>query len=351
MIGLLQQHTVDLYQLSDKRFIREKVKARSLLTVERFDLFAKLSYIKLRDSNPLLAKEIYNRHIRTFNPDLKEPGRTDKNSFEDFINAFDSLIDHFKKHDFDETVSLLPVSQDGTILDGSHRLAVLAFYDKDVTILRFLEVKQVCQFDYNYFIQRGLSRSTADQMALDALEYFDNIYVACYWSKTGNLTDREFALSLLKEKFSLLYSKNMRMSLQDLSVFMTTAHLDQSLLGTKETNSCLAQETASKCYGNNGILQFVMFQSDSLDSVLVAKDEIIKFYKLSPSVAHITNNQMQTLKISKLVLMKDSKDFSLDVNSLLDRLDEFKLIFKNVYLMKAKQVSVNFLGALGLYKK
>src|SRR5690554_4995810 len=115
MISLVQQHTVDLYQLKEKTYEKLEVPAKSLITVNRFDLFAKMLYIKYRESNPALALDIYKSHIKAFNPDLKEPGREDKDGYQDFIKVFDDLIDYFQKNEFDENISVIPVSEDGVI--------------------------------------------------------------------------------------------------------------------------------------------------------------------------------------------------------------------------------------------
>ena len=146
--SLLQPHTVTLYHLKEKSYSVENVKARTLLSPLRFDLYGKLYYAKHRHDDPTQARRVYIEHIKAFNPDGREPGRDDKTSFEDFISTFDSLLDYFKDNEFDENKSIVPVSSNGIILDGAHRLAALAYYDKEITIARFVDVVPVCQFDY-----------------------------------------------------------------------------------------------------------------------------------------------------------------------------------------------------------
>ena len=91
ILDKLQQHTIDIYNLANKSYEVKSVNARTLLTSARFDLFAKIYYIANKENNNTSAKEIYAEHIQAFNPDLKEPGRNDKNGIEDFINAFDNI--------------------------------------------------------------------------------------------------------------------------------------------------------------------------------------------------------------------------------------------------------------------
>ena len=154
--SLLQEHTIRLYDLENHSYAIQKVKARSLLSVHRFDLFAKLYYAHYRKEEPELAKEVYLKHIKAFNPDGREPGRSDKVSFDDFVIVYDELLDHFSNHEFDTSKSIVPVSSDGMILDGAHRVAALAYYDKDITIAKFEGVIPVCQFNLIFCIFHAL---------------------------------------------------------------------------------------------------------------------------------------------------------------------------------------------------
>ena len=86
MLQRIQEHTVKIYNLNNQSYQIETVKARTLLSPYRFDLYAKLYYIKHRKERPEKALEVYNQHIKTFNPDWKEPGREDKISQKDFID-------------------------------------------------------------------------------------------------------------------------------------------------------------------------------------------------------------------------------------------------------------------------
>lgn len=100
ILNRLQPHTTIIYCLDSKKFQIKTIKARTLLTSKRFDLFAKLYYIVNQRENREKALEVYTKHIKTFNPDLKEPGRSDKNTINDFINSFETLINEFEKKRF-----------------------------------------------------------------------------------------------------------------------------------------------------------------------------------------------------------------------------------------------------------
>jgi hypothetical protein len=55
MLSKIQKHTIDIYDLKSKKYQVEIVNARDLLTTSRFDLFAKLFYIRNIDNDKELA--------------------------------------------------------------------------------------------------------------------------------------------------------------------------------------------------------------------------------------------------------------------------------------------------------
>lgn len=350
MINLLQKHTVDLYDLKNKEFEFQKIPAQNLITVSRFDLFAKLAYIEHRSSKPSYAKKLYIEHIKVFNPDLKEPGREDKNGIEDFLTTFNTLIDYFKDNEFDPEVSLIPVSENGEILDGSHRVAALAYFKKDVSILKFKDVNPVAKFDYNYFLKRGLAISTADAIAYESFNFVDNLFVACLWPKIGNIQERSFARDYFKKKFDILYQKDLKMSLDKLSMFIYEIYNHQDWVGNKENNFAGARDKAYNCYGADKIIQFIVFKSSSFDDVLKAKDSIRKYYKLEKHALHITDNDEETKEILDMILTENVVNYTTGITRIAEKFSEFKALAKNVYLINLKVKVAKLLKSLGLYK-
>ena len=73
----------------------------SLIKPERFDLMAKLLYIKNRINNinsPFFI-DLYKSHIITFNKAWEHPGT--KKNIDDFIKHFNKLINSIKKKGYD----------------------------------------------------------------------------------------------------------------------------------------------------------------------------------------------------------------------------------------------------------
>lgn len=350
MINLLQEHTVQLYQLDKKSYVREKIHAKELLKVNRFDLYAKMAYIHYRESNPDYALGIYEAHIKAFNPDLKEPGRTDKNCLEDFVTAFDQLIDYFKNNEFNPEISLIPLSENGDILDGSHRIAALAYYNKEVEVVRFNEVKVVWNFNYDYFLRKGLSRHWADAIVYESNKFSTDFHVACLWSSLGNLDKRAKAREIIHNHFDVFYIKEMRMNLEALTKFMYEIYDHQDWVGDENNNFAGARNKAMMCYGNNRIVQFVIFRANDLNEVLEVKKQIRDFYQLDKHALHITDNTEETQEIFDLIFTEKSKMFNSSNDLWRDKLQEKKFLFKNVYWLGLKVRIAKFLKTIGLYR-
>lgn len=301
MLERLQPHTVKIYDLENKEFEVIKIRARQLLRADRFDLFAKLLYVRLRQTEPDYAARIYDEHIKAFNPDLKEPGREDKNSLDDFRQTFDKLIDCFAEKNFDAEQSVIPLSEDYTLLDGAHRVAALAYFDKEVTCLHFKDVTPKCRFDYLYFRNRGLAWDACDSIAFEMVKWLPNIHVACLWPRMKSKAE---ALRILQEKYCIGYVSQMKVSLQSMIAFTELVYKGQPWV----TNQASVEDKAMQCFGFGCELVFVFFTADNLEDVLSTKDKIRKYYGLDKHALHITDNAVETLEVADLVLTDKGKE-------------------------------------------
>lgn len=307
--SLFQEHTVKLYDLEHRSYQIQTIKARALLSVYRFDLFAKLIYARKRKTDCQFARDIYIKHIKAFNPDGREPGRDDKISLEDFLRVYDNLLDYFEEADFDATKSIVPVSSDGVILDGAHRVAALAYYDKEVTIAKFEEVTPVCQFDYNYFLQRGLSREVCDLIAREIVQWVPNCFVACFWPRMGSLDQKAAAQKVLNRRSLPFYHKSISVNLKSLTLFMAKVYRMQAWVGSEDNQFAGAKDKALNCYSKGNRLDLFFFSSDlSLDDILNMKEQIRKLYPYGKHSVHITDNDEETKDIAYFALTKQGQE-------------------------------------------
>lgn len=335
----LQSHTVSIYCLEEERVDEQMVDARTLLHPSRFDLYAKLYYVRMRKENKTEGERIYKEHIKAFNPDLKEPGREDKRSFDDFVLVFDRLIDAFETQEFDSSRSLVPVTEDGVILDGAHRVTALAYYDKKIGIARCKGIQPKADFDYKYFKNRGLSWDTMDVIAHEMVRWLPNMYVACLWPK---MEDKSKARALIEERFGIVYEKNLQVNMNSFQSLIKKVYDNQPWVG--EDNS--VKFKSLQCYGFNGQIQFLFFCANSLDEVLAVKEQIRSIYDMGKHSLHITDSVEETRALSKDVLdavARNAWNPSSSVDGLKNKLEERWCYFKNVQLINLKVTLANVL--------
>lgn len=125
----------------------------NLLSKYRFDIFVKYYYVKsyIENTNITEAQEIYLSHIKAFNNFSEPDGR--KNSKNDFIKSFNSLIESVKTcNNLDQTI--IPISTTGIPIDGAHRIATSLYFDLKIQYCVFdlLDGK----YDEIFFLQRGM---------------------------------------------------------------------------------------------------------------------------------------------------------------------------------------------------
>lgn len=337
----IQEHTIQIYELRNKQYEIHDVPARSLLVGERFDLFAKLFYIKNRKTNHDLAIEVYNNHIKAFNPDLKEPGRTDKSGYDDFINTFDKLIDDLGTNGFNPNKSLIPVDENGILLDGAHRVCALAYVDKTVRIVHFKGVQSKGKFNYEYFLKRGLSWKIADIIAHEMVLWCPNMFIACLWPRMGGTKVKQETLNILNHHYPLCYTKTIDTNLESFVNFIAKVYKDQNWIGNADNNFAGARSKALNCYGSNRQITFALFEANDLNAVINLKNKIRQHLQSEKHSIHITDNVHETKEISNIVFNATELALWNKVNNsylqqIKDMLNEKVYYFKHVTLINWK---------------
>ncbi len=150
-----------------KRLEKEKYKvlnnmnASSLLTWNRIDLAFKILYLELKEKNKELAKRIYFHDIRAQTlGSFIEYGNEEKNSLEKYLKEFESTFDSISKNGFDETRTLVPLANDNSILNGSHRVASAIYLDEEISCVKLDQNNMVA--DYQYFYKRNVPLDILD---------------------------------------------------------------------------------------------------------------------------------------------------------------------------------------------
>lgn len=284
------------------------IPARLLITPERIDLMAKWIYIYHREKNLNMesARELYMHHIEAFsNGTFIEPGTEDKNSIEKYFDEFDRIIDSVKENGFDEAVSLVPVGKDGVLLDGSHRCAACAYFNKNIKVIYFDFLER--NFNFTFFLERGLKHCYLKRMALAYTELKSNLFFACIWPKADNEFLRKRALEIICNTCGdIVYHGDVKLYYQGLYNLMIQIYGHQEWTGTYEDGHAGVKEKATRCYKRGAPVMCILFECKDFNMVLSAKKQIRNLFNIENHSVHISDTYEETRQMANLLFNQNS---------------------------------------------
>lgn len=155
---------MELRKLLDNEYIISLLKKRNkirifetmpinLISKYRYDVFIKYYYVQayITQENYELAKKIYLNHIKSFNNFIEPDGK--KKGPQSFIENFNSLIENIKCVGVNKTI--IPITPNGEIIDGAHRLAIALYLNLAVQFAIFDLLD--ANYNKNFFINRGFN--------------------------------------------------------------------------------------------------------------------------------------------------------------------------------------------------
>jgi len=314
----------------------EYVNAKDLIVPNRIDLIAKMKYVEFKElkrENRFIS-ELYRSHIEAFsNGTYTEPGKEWKDSLNKYTMEFDSIIKSMKENGFDSNTSIIPVGKNNTILDGGHRVSVAAYYDLEVPIIRFENLS--VEYGIDFFKSRLLDEKYIDYLINEYCNISDDTYLACLWpiSKTK---DTIFEIdTMFGELSEVIAIKEVSFNYNGLFNFITQAYNFQDWIGTIDSKFSGASKKVDACYKENENLTVVLFKASNLDKVLLLKEKIRSIYNIDKHAVHITDNQKETVQLSKILFNKNSIEFTNVAKPY-----QFKKFHNNLIDMKKKASSL-----------
>lgn len=301
----IRENNIDL----SRKYEIKTISARSLICAERFDLLAKWIYIDAREKgiDSSWAEEIYYDNINAFScGTFLEPGTDDKNSFLKYKREFENIIEDIKKNGFDKTISLIPVGKDNIILDGAHRVAVAAYYNKNVTVIYFPELTR--QYDYRYFRKFLMTDMHMGMMASCYAQIKKNCFMACIWSKAdrGLLKDAE---EELRKGGHIVYSQDVYLTYQGMRNLMVQIYGHQSWTGNINNQFEGVNLKVDACYRKEYPVRTYLFEADDLNKVLETKKRIRDIFQIGNHSIHISDDCYETQIMLQLLYNSNACEF------------------------------------------
>ncbi|WP_053954705.1 hypothetical protein [Inediibacterium massiliense] len=344
--GLLTDYFCDSYNIDDDfEFVIETINARELIVPERIDLVAKYKYVEFYEKGYKVnfIKELYKAHVEAFTMGkYEEPGNKKKNSIDIFFQDFHETIESIKSCGFDETISVIPVGKSNAILDGAHRVAIAAYFNMDISIIRFEHIG--VQYDINFFKRRLLDEKYLNYLITQYTKIKNNVYVACIWPKASNRESRDLADKLINKSTKVISKHNTVLNYQGLKNLMSQIYSHQDWIGTYENNFKGVDNKAIKCYEKGAPLLLYTFECESLIKVLELKEKVRDIFKIENHSIHITDNSEESYQLTSLLLNRNSIEylnvgqpckytsFVTKLKNLKEQLNTFKLDNENLVI-------------------
>jgi len=287
------------------------IPARDLINENRFDLLAKLIYIDAREKaiNIDNAIDVYKDSINAFScGSFCEPGTATKNSFNKYLEQFNELIDNIKAYGFDEEKSLIPVDCNNVIYDGAHRVAVSAYYNKTVKIIKFPQKKLRQYYDYSFFQKNLMNVNNMQKMAALYAKMFSDCFFVCIWPKA----DRNriwIAEGILKKYGKIVYEQDVYLNKKGMHLFMSQIYGHQAWTGSMDNKYEPVQGKVELCFNKKNPIKTYLVKADSLQKILIAKKEIRDCFQIDNHSIHISDSDIETREMVELLYNTKSRDY------------------------------------------
>lgn len=295
----------------DDRCVEEVVDARTLLGPFRFDFYGILFYIdqKVKGVTDLsFAKEVYKERTRAMTGfKLSEIGNAEKSSFEDFINVLDNLITDFLNDRYDYNKTLIPIDKKGEPIDGAHRISCAAYFNKQIKVLRFLD-REVTPYDYTYLRNELLPTDIADAMALEALNWHNDIYALFLWPKAHrDSTKLQSSLQIISDTHEVLYQVEYKLTFEAIRNLMIQLYGHMDWVGSIEDGYSNITGKADEVWADNGRLRIVLIRANNCEEVLALKARIRNLFNIGLASIHSTDNIRETTMAMNALLNSNSR--------------------------------------------
>ena len=300
-----EQNNINL----NKAYNIEKINANQLITKDRIDLIAKLKYIEHKEKGYDLTfiKELYTAHIEAFSHGtFIEPGNDDKNSIEKYFETFDFLIDSIKNHGFDTTISIIPVGSNNAIMDGAHRVAIAAYFNLEVPIIRFENI--FARYDTSFFQDRLLDQKYLDYLVAEYCKIKKDLYVACVWSKALDNCQLDEVEEMINSVCKVVYMKRVKLSYRGLNNLIIQIYSAEDWIGCIE-NDFSGEQRKTNAYGDKEFLTVYVLECDSHAEILKLKQNIRDSIGIGKHAIHITDTYDEVIRTTNLLLNQNSINF------------------------------------------
>jgi hypothetical protein len=273
------------------------------LVWRRFDIAFKLLYLDLVLVNKSLAIRIYAAHIKAFGlGKFSEPGNRRKSSLKVFLVDFHKIYNSIANSGFDKKKSLIAVSKDGVLVNGSHRVSSSIKANKSVAIFETNDPAPI--YDFKFFYSRNVPTKFIELATQKFIDNSTNVYMAFLWPVAKNYNQ-----SAMKIISNIIYSKSVKFTHLGAKNLLLQIYHKEKWLGSELNNFKGVNLKLASCFDQSMTVKIILFHQPSQDKVKEIKEKIRALSNYGKHSVHITDTKSEVIQLSKLLLNSNGIDF------------------------------------------
>jgi hypothetical protein len=277
------------------------VPAQDLLVPQRLDLAVKLMYADWtrRQIDCDFARRLYLEHLRVFNGCVEADG-SGKITAEQFCASFDALIADVTATGFRED-AVIPVSEDGVVLDGAHRVAVCLALGLPVPVVR-TTLERGPVYDADYFEARGMKQPFLDAAIFAYAKWAPRTRVVLVWpTAEGRNPELE---GVVREHAQVVARKDVVLSANAAVNLVCRTYADEPWLGGPSDDYAGARNKAQWCTRGRGPLR--VFLVEPTQDPLQLKESVRGLFGHGKHSVHINDTHDETVELVELLFNDNS---------------------------------------------
>lgn len=312
--------------MSGDEEMRENIAPSSLLTFNRLDVVIKYLFAKsvINNTDTRFFEKLYLRHIQDING-FVESDDTNKIGSADFLKSFKGMIASAIDMRASEKY-LLPVNENGQILDGAHRLSIaLALGMENIDTVLVDAQRQI--YDYKFFKSGSLSEIELDLVVHEYCKIKTETKGVLIWPIAKS---KDFdPLHFLERHGKIIYAKQVKLDFTGLMQLIRVAYRDESWVGSAENDFQGTRNKARWCSKDGNNLTFIIIEPDDGVDMVAIKQFLREFYNLDKHSMHINDHASDTLELCELLLNENSINW-LNTSNLVEfeQFEEYLKLYK-----------------------
>jgi len=294
----------------DKLIRYNSINPLDLLSPKRFDILAKILYAKGRKNNYKtdFHLNVYKEHLLAWNG--LHSDFDGKSGLNEYTESFDKILDSIQTDGFDDKKSLVPLTENLTPLNGSHRVAACITHDKNVSCTKGIEGKDGMVCDFNYLKKLNLEQKWMDAMALEYSCLKDDSYIVSLFPSVSNKNDEEVR-DMLKEVGDIVYEKDIYLNNMGALKYTIEMYYNEPFIGNHLDGYHGANNKAKLCFTNPDKPLKVFLMKFPQEDVILRdlKNRIRNLFGMGNHSVHMNDTHEETVRLSKLLFNENSIHF------------------------------------------